>query len=66
MVADLEGRIAELEQDLETHREHIGAAVERMNADRDAVTNTKKALVVALTLLEEQFEDEEEGEEPAE
>ncbi len=57
-------RIAELEQELDTHREHMAAAVDRMNADRMAVSNTKKALVVALTLLEEQFE-EQPDEEPA-
>ena len=38
-----EASIAGLEGDVGTHLQHIEAAVDRMNADRAAVENTKKA-----------------------
>lgn len=60
-LGDSEARTKGLEQDVAAHREQIGAAVDRMEADRAVVANTKKALVVALTLLEEQFQDAEDA-----
>ncbi|MDX9999957.1 MAG: response regulator [Polyangia bacterium] len=74
-VSALESRIAELEKakqeveeqnralaaDLKEQGSQISAAVDKIQTDGAVVANIKKALVVALTLLEEQFQDTEEG-----
>ena len=56
-----EERAKASEEELRERNAQIAAAVDQMQSDRAAVANTKKALVVALTLLEEQFQDGEDG-----
>ena len=57
-VTQRDGRISELEQESAGYQEQILRAYQRIKADESIVSRAKKALAIALTLLDESAPEE--------